>query len=507
MAEPDLMVEIDELLDSINDAGASQDSSKIVKVPQKLIGKQLKEDKPEYCATFPDLVDLVLDKYGQVLYLWSDNTTSDEKIENGITYIPPRREKIPPNLLLPRLEEVRKYAARHEQTGETGETGEKCECGDCSKLFDDLIKYHQQISQLPDDDLYLILASWDFHTYCLERAQYSPIIYFFSVAERGKSRTIKGMSYVAYRGIRKGDIKDAQLIRDCTRLGASIAFDMTDFWEKVKASGSQDVILNRYERGVTVSRVTKPEKGPFEDTEYFDVFGPTLLATNEIINDIADTRSIAIVMKRANRQFTGDVTQELGLPFKERLVAFRLAHMNDTWKDVERIAEHRLGDITKPLYQIVVNVAPHHIERLKGVVKQLEKSKLSEKMNSVQAEIVQAIATSYLIVRNNTLPNQVIVTKINSDKPEREHMAPKKVSNMVKALGFYPTTTATGTVGFIWDDELIDRLAKEFGVTNYSPAGSAFSQDSPVSPVSPNGHAEASAEALPLIDDLEGLEL
>src|SRR3990167_9005989 len=317
-------------------------------------GLKNKEERPTYRANFPELCDIVLND-DHIKFLCFDKEVYDSVKIDGVEIQPPPRQGLPPYLQIPRFENVLDYAQNHGVSGSSGVSGV---CKGCTLLFYDLVKYHQEVSELPNEDLYYLLSLWDFHTYLIEKANYSPIIYFYSVAERGKSITLKGMTYVAYCGIRKGDIRDAQLIRDCTHLRATLAFDMMDFWEKVKQSGSQDVVLNRYERGTTVSRVNRPEKGAFQDTDFYDVFGPTILATNEIISDIADTRAIPIVMRKADREFDNDITPESGLDLKEQLTAFRLVHFKDDLPKVTRIAKSRLGDIVSPLYQVLMKIAP-----------------------------------------------------------------------------------------------------------------------------------------------------
>lgn len=420
----------------------------------------ISKEKITYNASFNGLCDIVLDEK-EIRYLTFKDGVLDSIEVDGIMLQPPPAKSLPPQLKIPRLEKVLEYAQNHGDAGETGDTGV---CTGCTQLFYALVSYHEEISDLPDPNLYKLIALWDFHTYAMEKADYSPIIYFYSVAERGKSRTLKGMTYVAYRGIRKGDIRDSQLIRDCTNLCATLAFDMTDFWEKVKQSGSQDVILNRYESGTTVSRVNRPEKGAFRDTDYYDVFGPTVLATNEIINEIADTRSIPITMLKADRDFDNIVTPESGLDLKEQLTAWRYVHLNDTFPKVNKMAKSRLGDITRPLYQILMKVAPKEEQNLKDLINKIEKSKLTDMSNSINAEILQAWNSISYQINDNVIPCKAVTDSFNEGKEDRERFASRRVGSILKSLGFYACSTSNHTLGFIYEEERTVKLLKEYGV-------------------------------------------
>lgn len=140
--------------------------------------------KGVYTAQFDGLVDLVEDN-GAVAFLVKTDAqlqVCSQVERDGTLYLPPPKDQIP--WVLPRGEEV----LRHYQADTD------------AVLYDDLLSYHKGISELPHEDDYDLLASWDIHTYLLEQFQYTPILWLFAVPERGKSRTGKGIIYVAYRG-------------------------------------------------------------------------------------------------------------------------------------------------------------------------------------------------------------------------------------------------------------------------------------------------------------------
>ncbi|KKM73632.1 hypothetical protein LCGC14_1408420 [marine sediment metagenome] len=468
--------------------------------------KKKKDTKVFYKADFDDLIDIVLND-DHIKFLTSDQELRDDVTIDGVVYQPPPQTGLPPNLQIPRSDKVLAYARNHDKSGGTGVSGA---CRGCTLLYKKLLDYHTNISELPDKDLYHLLVIWDFHTYLIEKANFSPMIYFYSIAERGKSRTLKGMVNVAFRGIRKGDITDAQLIRDCTHLRATIAFDMMDFWEKIKNAGSVDVILNRYERGMTVSRVNRPDRGAFQDTDYYDVFGPTVLATNEIISTIADTRAIPIVMIKSDKDFEEEVSPKKALPLKEELTAFRLAHYNDPFPSVPKIVKSRLGDITKPLYQILSLIYPISKEEYTNIInnttpivktevrlsthstfinliRKIEKTKLVEKIGSIDSDIIQAWVDVKGESIGGVLACQLVTTEFNAEKDEREKLSSRRVGNRLKSYGFQPTTTSNHTLGFFLNDEVLQKLIKEYDLPIDTPSQTP---DSPENPESPEDEAD-----------------
>ena len=118
-------------------------------------------------------------------------------------------------------------------------------------LYEDLLIYHRAVSELPDDRYYDLIVAWVFHTYLIELAQFSPVISLYAVPEKGKSRTGKGMIHVAYRGVHVESPRDAYLIRFANDMNVSFFFDMKNIWKRFEKEGSEDVLLQRFEREPT----------------------------------------------------------------------------------------------------------------------------------------------------------------------------------------------------------------------------------------------------------------
>ncbi len=148
-----------------------------IKDVRKDLAKFGKNDKEtsgskQYSAMFEGLVDVV-EKGGQSIFLVKegDELKLKESIElNGATFYPPPIERLPFKYL-PRADEVLEYYNNDSD----------------SKLYNDLLEYHQNISELPSATYYDLLVAFDFLTYLTEAIQYSPYIWFYAIPERGKS--------------------------------------------------------------------------------------------------------------------------------------------------------------------------------------------------------------------------------------------------------------------------------------------------------------------------------
>ncbi len=417
-------------------------------------------------AQFEGLVDLVQEK-GRSTYLVKEGQELlmvDQVERNGELYVPPELAQIP--WLMPRAKEVLRYYRNDND----------------KQLYDDLFAYFKANSDLPLEEHYHLLVIWAFHTYLLEAARYSPYIWFYADAECGKTRTGKAMSYVGFRGIHVESLTEAHLIRWATYYRATMFLDVVNIMKKAKDERSLDLLLQRFERDLKVTRVLRPELGPFKDMEMFEVFGATVIATNESVDETLRSRAIQINIQASNRQFDEDLTAQGTLPLKERLVAFRARHLGITLPDVPKPAPRRLGDILKPLYQVVDLVDKERIPVFQELVRKLQAARTLEKSETLEGQIVRAVLTlkdklTY-VNGNPVLSVKIIAGVVNRDKSEREQLREVIIGRRLTALGFRRTSTREGYAGIVWDEEYNERLRVKYGAEKSSGDSGTSSQPS-----------------------------
>lgn len=412
-----------------------------------------------YTAYFEGLVDLV-EYQGEPAFLVKegDKISLLPQVEReGNLYIPPPKEQIP--WLLPRGEEIIKLYELQGMLAQKERDG---------ALYDDLLSYHRNISELPGEEYYDLIVAWDFHTYLAEAIQYSPIICLFAVPERGKSRTGKGMIHVAYRGIHVESLRDAYLVRVAHDLQASLFFDVKDIWLKALKNESEDILLHRFEKGAKVPRVLYPDRGAHRDIVYYSIFGPTIIGTNEGVHRILETRAVHINMPETSKRFENDVTPELSLPFKERLIAFRAAHLGETFVIIPKPAAGRLGDILKPLQQMIRLVKPEREPFFFRLVRELEAEKLMEKTETLEAQILMTLVRLEDQVERGILPIKVITDAFNQGKAEKSQVTYQRVGRRLTAIGFKKARTSDGASAILWDEESIERMKETYGLRETS---------------------------------------
>jgi hypothetical protein len=429
--------------------------------------KHSKEEHFKYSADFDGLIDLV-DCDGECAFLIKENDNLIVRKEawvKGARLIPPPKQNIP--WLLPRASEVLKYFEQYRT-----DSHEKID----SLLYDDLVTYYQKCSQLPSSEAYHMLALWTFHTYMLEAAQYSPFMSFCGPPEKGKTRTGKAMVYVARHGIHMQSPNEAQLIRLARDWKATIFCDAADFVARADQQRTRDCMLLRYERGAAAFKVSRPWLEAHDDMKLYNVFGATIIASNQELDELFETRSLVFHMPSADKSFERDVTPEMALALKERLVCFRAVHHGQILPKIIKPAEGRLGDLTRPLEQMRQLVKPKEFMMLMDFVWEQESARKFEKGESPDARLIRAVCESVSKVCNGCLSIQTICTRLNEGKSDSSRLKPAWVGRRLRALGFGKTRIGpNGSAAIIWDEKKIERLCRDFDL----PSVLSVSSDQP----------------------------
>lgn len=424
---------------------------------QKDVSSIIKENMPgeklqtTISANFQGLIDLVIDENSEVAYLIKNENSLETATAwdiEGALYSPPNKEHLP--FALPNASNVIKWY----------------ETDIDQKLFEDILLYLKRFSYLPDNQWLLVV--WEvFLTYMQDHPDihYLPMILFFAVPERGKSRTGKAVIYISYRGIHIVDLREANLFRFSENLKATLFFDLMDLWKKAEKNGAEDILLLRYEKGAQASRVIYPEKGAFNDMVFYDVYGSTLIATNETVHKILGTRCIDIAMPNKPGDYENP-TPEKAQELKERLTAWRARVMNKPLPEIDLIQglSGRLWDISKPLLQVCKLVYPQGFDELKSALLEVAGLRIEDKKESIEGQIVTTLyelspkgLTEWKIKTSNLLE------RLNEERPDTHKLTSQYVGKKLKAMGIH-TRHIHGLSEILLNRSDFDVLLEQYGI-------------------------------------------
>lgn len=399
------------------------------KSKKKTKGKD--KDEPILSAYFKGLVDLVVHDNGKIVYL----VKVDGHLEVATTwevdkvlYLPPDQKCLPFKVA---------NANKVLQWGKSDND---------SKLFEDVLIYLKRFSYLPDNQ-WLIVACNVFLSYLQDHPDihYLLMLLFYAVPERGKSRTGKAVVYISFRGVHVVDLREANLFRYAENLKATLFFDMMDLWKKAEKNGAEDILLLRYEKGAKATRVIYPEKGAFRDTVYYDIFGSTIIATNEPVHKILGSRCIDISMPNKPGNYENP-TPEKAQELKERLIAWRARVMDRPLPGIDVIQglSGRLWDISKPLLQVCKLVYPQGYIKLTNALLEVAGETIKDRKESVEGQIVTAL---YELSPQGLSEWKVKVSDLletlNAGRPEGYKLTSQYVGRKLKAMSLQ-TKISTG---------------------------------------------------------------
>jgi len=238
-----------------------------------------------------------------------------------------------------------------------------------------------------------------------------------------------------------------------------------DLWKKAEKNGAEDILLLRFEKGARATRVIYPEKGAFKDTVYYDIFGSTLIATNEAVHKILGSRCIDISMPNKPGDYENP-TPEKAQVLKERLTAWRARVMNKPLLGVEMIPglNGRLWDISKPLLQVCRLVYPQGFDELKSALLEVAGLRIEDKKESIEGRIVSALCE----LSPKGLPEWKIKTAelldaLNSDRPENHKLTSQYIGKKLKAIGIH-TKITMGLSHILLNRSDFDILLNQYGI-------------------------------------------
>jgi hypothetical protein len=267
--------------------------------------------------------------------------------------------------------------------------------------------------------------------------------------------------------VEQEDIREAGLMRDADFFGVTYFLDVADLWKKAERAGCQDLFLKRYEPGAIVTRVNNFQLPPPRDRNRYHIGGATIIATNEPVSQIMESRAFPIMMPHVDRNFPMP-TPELGLPFRERLVAWRAHRLGQRLPDPKELTTGRLQDISVPLWQIIRMVSPRHLPEFEELIQKLDREQRNSRAYSLEAEIIGVVTALAAGANPGVVAVEDIASQVNIIRAkERSYpISVDRLGKKLRSLGFEPNPRHAGQRSIIVEPSQLEALAKKYGLVD-----------------------------------------
>lgn len=320
--------------------------------------------------------------------------------------------------------------------------------------------------ELPNSLHPFMLALWVVHTYLIDFASCTPILYFYGVKETGKSRAGEVLSKIAFRAERLTSPTEATLFRSAHFFKTTLIIDELKLWGQDGSPEVARLIKSRYKRGLKVSRVNLERKIDEEQIEYYDVFAPLVICTTETMPDPIEDRSLIFNMQRNVRQeVENDIDEENAQMLRNRLTALRAKlYMQELPIPEAKIGRRRLKEIIYPLQQVLMAFDPAREEELKEFASEVETMREEEASLSFDAEMIQAVIDLYNRgdIEGERFAVKKVADLVNEKRSDKDAIKTISIGWSLKRLGFKNCRTQTGERGYLFNKDLMAKKCGEF---------------------------------------------
>jgi hypothetical protein len=204
---------------------------------------------------------------------------------------------------------------------------------------------------LTDERFYDFLTLWNIGTYFCQLFNTYPYVYVGGISESGKSKLLTICSHICFNSILGSNMSTATIFRLIQNARCSLFIDETEnLSRRYMAEEFRNLLLNGYKKGLKTYRTRRTEEGNFVP-EAFEVYGPKMLANIEGIEDVLESRCIAITMRRSSN---GEVTSREAAennPVWQQIRDEVYPFLMSNWKAIRQVySEFTQGSLTETIY-------------------------------------------------------------------------------------------------------------------------------------------------------------
>ncbi len=353
------------------------------------------------------------------------------------------------------------------------------EFGNDYQLYREIRAFIYDSVELAEESEYDMLAAWVLASYRFMDFDSFPYICAIGPPSSGKTRLIKTLAHLSYRGLFGAGLTASAMFRAIDKDRVSVFLDQAEHLSNSReAPDFLAIVDNGYQKGGK-KILTNIETG---DYEAFELYSPKAFASTKTLEGTLESRSIRFNMQARTRAISIklDKARAAALRSKLLLYKFRHAEVAECTEETEAklmqlTKDGRLIELFMPLYTVTLSSSfPSGTsvpsETILACLKAKNQSRINEEQVSIDAQIIRVMAACEKSVLAGKLSLELLSFEFNCGKPEKEWWKTRTIGKKVRDLGFESCRMSDGATGIYWNEELLKNHKKRFAIPDETPA-------------------------------------
>lgn len=341
------------------------------------------------------------------------------------------------------------------------------------RLFQNVRELLQTHIDFADQRLYDFLALWNIGTYFCQLFNVYPYVYVGGISQSGKTKLLTLCSHICFNSILGSNMSPSVLFRYIQSARCSLFIDERDDLSRRNiAEEFRNLLLNGYKKGLKTYRNRRTEDGNFVP-EAFEVYGPKMIANIEGIDDVLESRSIPVTMRRSSNREISSTEVDENSPIWQLTRNQIYLFMMRNWKAVRQAYSEFNNDtplidrdleLWKPVLVLAAFFGNNElVDETKALAAEVTKQRRMGYSESREEILVEALLS--IVEHDDFYALQDIRDEMASLLEESGWLNNRQVGSLLRRLSFNEGRRVNGRYQYFFRVSEIRQLAQNLGIS------------------------------------------
>jgi len=336
------------------------------------------------------------------------------------------------------------------------------------KIIDDALKRHLFL----DDYQRLLIKRFIEATYFYDMMEAFPILNIIGSSENGKTRALLCIGAMSYHGNFLVDPTEAVLFRVKEDTKPTMIIDEAEYLNDTETRLRIKLLLNAsYSKDAGfVYRAERGSDGVFEPRS-FDLYSPVAIAGISGLYGVLRSRSIPVVMPRANRDYPKAKEEDYRF-LRDIMYVVRMLFGFKIKEIYDNIKENSFGGIDGRYFELfrpliltsIIFGDEKELEMIIDIARQIQINERNEAETNINEEQMLLQVLDVIVQPTGSwYPLEAVIQQLQMP-PHQVSWRPGKVSTVLRRMGIIRRQRIDGQTHFYTTREEVDGLLYRYGV-------------------------------------------